>query len=661
MLRFKNTIKALVLVCLSLFALSFTQFDASSFDNSDFVSEISSEELEKQEVQKQEEDTKAYNERIALRTPYQNFSGIKAYTDTQEFKTYKKSVYDRVEEPNPNDDYYEVLSKLDQDQKTAYYIAMFGESGDAGLIQTINEFNKKLVEYNTNANVVVDASASVDSILAMGAPSLNVDNLEYINDLNNLISNFESQMKVINRNQASAEEIQAAEESNVMFTRLYQLKLNEIEYLSIPKVKITKRLMNNQVIMNIGLLVGIVILFVVRFPIVKKQQEYAWNKFRPLSLLAIPLVALLFFMFFNFFFGVTSKQDTTAYDIYMNGVQVTTADRIYLDKEAVYKLDIISTGYENTLAKTSIDIVVTSDPNSVATGGELETVQYGELGVSSFTSEMGNTVVITQNTENKYAYHTINEILVYMGFEATNRFEPDDLLLPAFVNSRRNVFILPTNLVLIIPSLMFGTLFFMFLLMPGPMVKMYLNELYTINRFCGFLAYNMSYRSNARVLIEETLQSLEACKFAEDFAIIFFEKDRDMTDKIQDIAQIYSYKFFEMYLGIVNIIFDEGVSDSTLKSLSIIQQFGDEYYNQADMFFKSKKGAIGSLMMIIMICMALPIMVKTNVGAMFIFYLTTPTGYTFTIGAYLVWFGLICVIYNLYKNNKIVRKEGRYV
>lgn len=641
---------ALVIICLSLFIITVPSLRATTFDNSDFVSELSSEELLAEELSEKQADLDQYNERIEKRTKYANFAGISAYNDEQEFTEYKTSLYESMEKQ----------SRFSEEQKNQYYLLMFGENGNgSGIVNTINDFNKYLEEQNGREDVVIDTSAAVDLIINSGAPDLTIDNLDYITDLQNMIIQFPDLFVELKVSDASSEELNAARESNVLFTKLYTLKLNELEYLSIPKVKTINRFTNSQVIMNIGLLIAIIVLFAIRFPIIKKQQEYAWNKFRPITLLTIPLVGLVVFGFLTYFFGMNIALDSTSYDIYANGTLVTTSDRIYLNEQQSYKIDIVSVGSENSLATTSVYVNVSENPNQIS-GEQLEVLSYGGLGTTEFTTTTGNTINY-QLTDDPYSYVSINNILLGLGFEASNTFEPDELLFPRYIETRRNVFVLPTNMVLIIPSLMFGTLYFMFLLMPKPMVKMYLNELYTINKFCGFLAYNMAYRSNARVLIEETLQSLEACKFSEDFAIIFFEKNRNMTDKIQDISQIYSYKFFEMYLGIVNIIFDEGVSESTLKSLSIIQQFGDEYYNQADMFFKSKRSAIGSLMMIIIICMVLPVLVRSNIGEMFLVYMNTDTGYTFTIGCYLVWFGIICLINNMYKNNKIVRKEGRYV
>ncbi len=210
-------------------------------------------------------------------------------------------------------------------------------------------------------------------------------------------------------------------------------------------------------------------------------------------------------------------------------------------------------------------------------------------------------------------------------------------------------------------SLLLASMFYHFVFFSKAIVKAYLDELYNINKFCGFLSYNMSYRANARVLVEDTLSSIDDGQFKEDFALIFFEKDRSMQEKIADICNIYTFKFLEMFLGIASIVFIEGPSDSTTKSLQIIQGLGDEYFIQADLFFRTKASSMSQLQMIIIISALIPAMVKVNIGYMFVDYVNTGAGFMVTNGFYVLIMLIFVLVNNMYINNKIIRKEGRYV
>lgn len=649
MFKLKKVVMALVFWSLMLLSLPQIVASSSDFDNSQFVSELTSEEQEEQKQQAITEDYELYMEQQQLRTGYKNFSRIGYIRTEADFASYEKSLYDTMA----------VDSRYSNQQKNEYYNLVLGDSTTPGLVDEKYQFEQQLREYSEDDSVVVDCTQAVAYIDSLGYPTPSIDHRDYIKLMSDIVTETPQQFTVIDIATASPEVIAEAKQSNIEFTEKYNALSNLFEYYTIPKLSISKKLTHSPVLMNIGSIVAVVILFIVRFPVVKNQQIYTWDKFRPITLLVIPAVAIPVFGFFSFMLSVHLPVESPSYEIYLNGEKVSSRDRIYLDQPQTASLLLVGAGSDNSVASTTLKLNVGPSLQPIPSGNEITVKQYGSTGTASFETAGYDTINLATSEDN-YSYVTVKDAIGQLELTMSDSFEPDELVYPRYINTRRNEFILPQQLVLVWPSLLFGTLYFMFILMPGPMVKRYLEELYTINKFCGFLSYNMAYRSNARVLIEETLQSLESCKFTEDFAIIFFEKDRNMTDKIQDISQIYSYKFFEMYLGIVNIIFDEGVSDSTLKSLSIIQQFGDEYYNQADMFFKSKKGAKGSLMMIIAICMAMPFMVRKNTEMLFLIFANTPTGYTFTIGCYLVWFIIICVISNMYKNNKIVRQEGRY-
>lgn len=640
----------LVISLLTIFSLSEVRLEAAQveFDNSQFVSELTEEEIEQQELEAKELDFATYMERVQSRPEYRNFSSYQMLIAEDGLQDYKQNKYDDM-----------AKKSYTQNQKNEYYNLMLGDELNPGLTDYIYEFEEVIRGYQ-DSDLLIDCNEAIAYFRQLEYPAPTIDNVEFMELMKEVLIELPNLMVEVDPNNATKEERIEAQQSNIIFTAQINALLKNIPTYSMPKATLLQRLSHSSVIMNIGMIVAVIILFVVRFPVVKKQQEYAWGKFRPLSLISIPLVGALFFTLFSFMFSVNMPISSAQYSIYLDDQLVTSSERIYLDNINNYKLYVVASGTDNSVSSVEMSLRVTDDMSTVPQDTVLRPTEFGYIGNTVFATETGGQVASFEYNEDPYAYVTISDAFKQLGFSAEDTFEPDELLYPRFINYRRNEFILPYWIAPIWPAMLFGTLYFMFMLMPGPMVKMYLNELYTINKFCGFLSYNMAYRSNARVLIEETLQSLDACKFAEDFAIIFFEKNRNMTDKIQDVSQIYSYKFFEMYLGIVNIIFDEGVSDSTLKSLSIIQQFGDEYYNQADMFFKSKKGARGSLMMIIIICMAMPVMVRKNTADMFLIFIQSATGYTFTVGCYLVWFGIICTIYNMYKNNKIVRQEGRY-
>lgn len=650
MFKIKNIVMTLVFAYLMLLAIPQIAASSSDFDNSQFVSELTSEEKEEQKQQAIQDDYDLYMEQQELRSGYKDFSTIRYISSEEEFAQYEKELYDTM----AADSSYSI------EQKNEYYNLVLGDGTTPGLVDQKYDFEQQLRAYSEDDSIVVDATKAIEYIDSFAYPTPTISNVDYINMMSNIVTQASQLLEVINVSSATPEHLASARESNVEFTAKYNALNNLFEYYTLPRLSIGKKLLHSTVLMNIGAIVAIVVLFLVRFPIVKAQQIYTWDKFRPITLLVIPTIAILIFIFFSFMLSMYMPVESPTYSIYLNGEKVSSRDRIYLNESQESTLLLLNAGSDNSVASTVLKLNVQEGLQQTPSGSDIVVKQYGSTGTANFEAETGHDTINLPINENQFSYVTVKDAIEQVGISSSDTFEPDELVYPRYIHTRRNEFILPQQFALIWPSLLFGTLYFMFILMPGPMVKRYLEELYTINKFCGFLSYNMAYRSNARVLIEETLQSLEACKFTEDFAIIFFEKDRNMTDKIQDISQIYSYKFFEMYLGIVNIIFDEGVSDSTLKSLAIIQQFGDEYYNQADMFFKSKKGAKGSLMMIIAICMAMPFMVRKNTEMLFLIFANTSTGYTFTVGCYLVWFVIICLINNMYKNNKIVRQEGRY-
>lgn len=622
----------------------------SVYDNTEFETELTSEEQTAADLKAKKEDYQTY---ISLREniTFVQFSQVNGFKDEQAFHDYEEGLYTEM-----RDD-----TSVTQENKDSYYIAMIGDPTTDGLTDIIYDFTNKLKAYGEDEKIY-DVRGALTILNAVQRPDVNISNLQYIAETKELITELDQAITIADKSTLSEEELAKINNANILFSNQLNGLMENMKIYSLPQKSLLSRLTNTQVVFNIALLIGGLVLLAVRFPIIKKQQEYAWGQFRAVSLISIPVVTGIFYILFYVLFQPLAAVDEMDYSLAVSGVPVNAQDRVMINQQQTQTLYIYTNGSDNIVTATSIDIVVTNDPNRVAS----KSTELPEYTISSeystkFSVETSNEYVIPVNEDDEYAYVTYSAILKAIGFSATDDYEPNEDLEIGTINQYRNTFFLKFKYVLIIPALFFGILFFCFILMPDQMVKMYLNELYTINKFCGFLSYNMAYRNNARILIEESLHSIDSGKFAEDFAIIFFEKDRKMIDKINDISQIYSFKFFEMYLGIVNIIFDEGVSESTLKSLGIIQQFGDEYYNQADLFFKSKKAARGQLLMIIIICMLIPIMVKFQVSSMLSLYITTGAGYNFTIGVYIAWFGLICLIFNMYKDNKIVRKEGRYV
>lgn len=646
----KNKILTVLIITLLIITIPSLRASATTFDNSQFESELTSEEIAEEELIAKKEDKEAYLANKENSYEYANFYGLTLPTNNDTLHLLEESIYKKIT-ANTN---------MSEEEKNIYLNYVIGDSTTDGLTDNVMVFAKKLEEYNENSDVIIDCTEANLYLEQLGFPSPSVNTYEYLQAIENIITNTPSMFTTLGTKSTTEERQSAARESNIIFTYRISSLQKSFEYYSVPQIPITSRLMNTPVLMNIGLLVGAIVLFVIRFPIVKKQQLYAWDKFKPLTLLVIPAVAVFFFFFFSYILGSNMSIESVPYSVYIDGKEATTSDRLYINEVGTHEIMLVSSGEDMSTSSTTLTVEVNETGESTLGKQDLEVTKYGDKGIADFTTEKANKNIALTIGASEYDYYTLQTLIDYAEVVATDNFEPDSTTLPYYITTHRDKFILPYSIVFISPALLFGVMFFSFMLMPGPMVKTYLNELYTINKFCGFLSYNMAYRNNARVLVEETLQSLETCKFAEDFAIIFFEKDRDMTDKLQDVTQIYNYKFFEMYLGIVSIIFDEGVSESTLKSLSIIQQFGDEYYNQADLFFKSKKGARSSLMMIIGICLAMPLIVKMQTSSLFLLFANTDTGYQFTIGIYIVWFGLICLIFNMYKNNKIVRKEGRY-
>lgn len=637
-------------ICSSMTTVYATSVEATSeFDDSQFTEgEETEEEKEARLAEEAALDYAEYMADLEEDDGYQNFLGIYSWANLEAFNTFEKDVYDSI---NAN-------TSISDDDANTFLNLVIGSEENPGVADQFYELSEFFVAAQTESNVY-DMREAINIMNSYDDVGYLSNFEEYINNTSQMLSEVEDSI-TSSSPRSYGDDLEAVEFANTIFTTKINNYKTKFELYSIPSTPILKRITNTAVVMNIVMLLAIIGLFVIRFKIIKKQQEYAWGSFKPLSLLSIPAVGVIFIGLFLYLFSTNMGEGNASYTMYLDGQLVASNYRIYLQDEASYTLDILASDSEGNMTATQIPITVAKSGLG-SESRDLPEVLPADSAGPQFSVETSNEIYLLTDTEDQYAYETLSTALSDIGFDSIDPYVESAQASEYVFERYRNEFILPWPTPLIIPSMLLGTMFFMFILMPGPMVKMYMQELYTINKFCGFLSYNMAYRSNARVLVEETLQSLEACKFAEDFAIIFFEKDRLMTDKIQDISQIYSFKFFEMYLGIVNIIFDEGVSESTLKSLAIIQQFGDEYYNQADLFFKSKKGARGQLLMIIAICMIIPLMVKAQVADLYMLYVYTPSGYTMTIAIFLIWIGLICLVYNLYKDNKIVTKEGRYV
>lgn len=451
---------------------------------------------------------------------------------------------------------------------------------------------------------------------------------------------------------------------------------------------------------NIFVVLGAIVLWIVRWPKTKEYQMYAFGEVKPLYFAIFAGLVVGFYLFFSFIFSLNTNKDNINSRLILNNGDISISDELDMTQPSSQTISIITgnVDYDRTGANDDTCYIQTSAdmaPVASADGFALESCTYYQpietyLVINIVPSDTKIKNVRPSSGSIEYAYSqyeplysqklieinipmdegskkvyegrplTYKDALDMAGIEFTKpiELEREDL---EKVKDAREAMLLPFPYALIPMSLLLASLIFHFVLFSKAIVKQYLQELYTINKFCGFLSYNMSYRSNAKVLVEDTLSAIDDGQFKDDFALIFFEKDRTIKEKMSDITNIYTFKFLEMYLGIAAIVFEEGPSESTMKSMQIIQVLGDEYYNQADLFFRTKAGAMSSIYMIAIISALIPAMVKINIGSMYVYYVNSGSGFVVTLGFYLVMIGIFVMVNRIYVNHKIIRKEGRYV
>lgn len=443
---------------------------------------------------------------------------------------------------------------------------------------------------------------------------------------------------------------------------------------------------------------GLIIIIAMRKKI-KSYHMYIYEKYKPVEYSVIIVITLVLFTYFVIFFSPVKSEPASSSDISISG-DVTLAQTIdtstpgvqsytYTFTESEYgsqlsqdlTIEVVSDGKLIKKAGDGVDQEATRELKAILLGKsnvsdeELHNYLIDELGVTKqsvydqylATIENWDPVVdaslSVQNTQLTIPVGTeitFEEALDKAGIEFTD----EDISFGEVRKWRYEELIkrqVPVQIGLIAPAFLIATLMFHFVFYNKKIVAKYVNELYEINKFCGFLTYNLTYRNNSKVLIQETLASIDDGQFSRDFELIFFEKGRDMKDKLADISAIYNYKFFEMYLRIANIIFDEGTSDETIKSLEIIQTMGDTYFDKVDLFFRTKESSMGQVRMIIVISSLLPFIVKTQSFDMFSYYQNTNGGYMFIMMFYLAELGIFLLTQKIYRDNKIIKKEGRYV
>lgn len=431
-------------------------------------------------------------------------------------------------------------------------------------------------------------------------------------------------------------------------------------------------------IFNIFCLAAAIGLIVLKRPKIKEIQMYVYEREKPTDYLFLIGIWIIIFLILSNLFSMGLKADISTNFVVKNaGKGISNSSPYDTSKPGTKKVSFIwqdDAGNEadyayNVHVVEQVPNKVPKASNKVITKGfnkdnpaeELKVLIAREL-KPYWDSDPG----LDAKTKYQDIYFGVGEQVAYSEIPVRAETVVTDkmAIAPKFIaNINTNI---PNKfwaspIKFIAPSLFMATLLFHFWFYNKKIVKTYVTELYTINKFCGFLTYNLTYRNNSKVLIEETLSSIEDCQFSRDFATIFFEKGIPMGEKLSNIAEIYNYKFFEMYLSIAQIIFEEGVSRETLKSLAIIQALGDDYYDKIDLFFRAKKGAMGQITMIIVIGSIIPFMIKNSVGDMLLTYFASDSGYMFMMVFYTIQIGIFIKISRIYKDNKLIRKEGRYV
>lgn len=225
----------------------------------------------------------------------------------------------------------------------------------------------------------------------------------------------------------------------------------------------------------------------------------------------------------------------------------------------------------------------------------------------------------------------------------------------------RDAFWLPSSIALMIPVLFFTIALVRFVYLPLKTPKIYLEELRNINRFTAFLNYNVKFNNNEKNLLEESLRGINEDYFFEVAGTIFTSETVESSEKYEEVTSIFNFQFLSLYFSLFQVMLNEGITDEGLASLELAQYQGEKYYKSIDRLYQAKKSALNSVrLVIIVIGVAVPLLTKSNVTDLYLIYIYG-SGYTMTILFYIVILSLFAIATRTYSDNKIIKREGRYL
>lgn len=241
----------------------------------------------------------------------------------------------------------------------------------------------------------------------------------------------------------------------------------------------------------------------------------------------------------------------------------------------------------------------------------------------------------------------------------------NDVFVSDFIiNLRLNqstAFLLPNFIALMIPALFFTIILVRLVYLPLKTPKIYINELRNINRFTAFLNYNVKFNNNEKVLLNESLRGIEQDYFFETAGKILTSETVNSKEKYEELLHVFNFQFLSLYFSLFQVMLNEGVTPEGLSSLELAQFQGEKYYKSIDRLYQAKKSALSSVRMVILVIGgAVPILTKKNVTDLYLCYLYSD-GYMATIIFYSVILGIFVAAVLTYSDNKIIKKEGRYI
>lgn len=227
--------------------------------------------------------------------------------------------------------------------------------------------------------------------------------------------------------------------------------------------------------------------------------------------------------------------------------------------------------------------------------------------------------------------------------------------------NQQSAFLLPNYIALMAPAIFFTIIAIRFIYLPLKTPKLYLAELRNINRFTAFLNYNVKFNNNESNLLIESLRGIEQDYFFDFAGQVFTSETVSSKDKYEEVSSVFNFQFLSLYFSLFQVMLNEGVTEEGLNSLELAQFQGEKYYKSIDMLFQAKKSALSSVrMVVIVIGGAVPLLTKKNVTDLYLCYLYSD-GYMMTIVFYCVIIGIFAIAVRTYSDNKIIRKEGRYI